>query len=205
MNSITYKHTKYLTIALRHATELEKKAAKYKNVIDLAEIKWKWWQQRQMKKNIAILQECCEHNDIIITMCAFTLEAFINFYAIHFGIDQQPGYDEKQNTKKKWRDYPMKVTGNQPDDVFINRIQKIMDDRNSIGHYKSQRNETIYSEFSMEDAFRNLNEVYQIFEDFKAYDPQFKFTYYQFEIPKYAKGISMQYNVFCNHHQTVIT
>ena len=202
MNSISYKHTKYLTIALRHGNEVLKKAAKYKNVIELANIKWKWWRERKIKKHIAILTECCEHNDIIITMCAFTLEAFINFFAIHFGLDQQSGYNEREKTRKKWRDYTLAVTGNLPDDTFLDRIQKIMDDRNSIGHYKSQRNETIYSEFSMEDALRNLNETQQILEDFKRYDSRFKFNNFQIDIPKYAKGISMQYNVFCNHHQT---
>lgn len=192
MDNVTHKHMKYLRIALKHGIALQKKADMYKDVVSLSKIKCKWWQQRQMKKHLNILFECCEHIDIVITMCAFTLEAYINFYAIIHKLDQQPGYNEKDSTKRKWKKYPLQVTGREPDETFINRIQNIMDDRNNIGHYKAERNNTLYSEYSMEDALKNLNEVYQIFQDFKAYDSNINMPYYEFEIPIYAKAISMQ-------------
>ncbi len=194
MDTITHKHMKYLNIAIRHAISLQKKADKYRNLIEVSKQKWKWWQQRQMKKNLAILTECAEHNDIIIAMCAFTLEAFINFYAIIHKLDLLPDYNEKDYTRSKWKKYPGLVNGTEPNDAFLNRVQAIMNDRNNIGHYKAQRNESLYSEYSMEDALKNLNEVHKLFQDFKVYDSNINIPDYEFEIPIYAKAISMQYN-----------
>ncbi|MBK8620248.1 MAG: hypothetical protein IPN79_00425 [Saprospiraceae bacterium] len=129
MSGITYKHIKFWMIATKHAKDALVIAGNIKSMATLAKIKCKWYQQRELKRNLRRYQDCSQHIDIIISMCAFCLESFINFYAIHFELDQSPGYDERIPSVRKWKLYSQLTVNRMPDEAFLARIQKIMEDK----------------------------------------------------------------------------
>lgn len=115
MNSISYKHSKFLNISLFHCSLAMKKFQKLsRKLYSLKFIerlkKFKPLHQYLLKRYLKVYEDCSDHIDISISMSAFAVEAFINFYAIHFELDQLPGYNERIPTKLKWEKYPFLKT-----------------------------------------------------------------------------------------------
>lgn len=198
MNTITYKHRKYWTIAIKYAEKAVKLGSKLKSIGRISKIRIKFIQQYLLKKESEKYLLCSEYIDIIICMCGFSLEAFINFYAIHFELDQLPGYNEKDSSIKKWEKYPVQRGRPKPSDTLIKRIKKLMDDRNDIGHYKPVSGSSEYLGFSLKDALVNLNELSEIYQEFGKIDPLIKLPHITFEIPNFANKIALSYVAKCN-------
>ena len=196
--SISHKHIKFWKIALRSAKEALEIASNIKSVDKVNKIKWKWLQQRRLKSLIKKYERCSELIDVIIAMCAFTLESFINFYAIHFGLDSLPGYNEMLNSKEKWKKYPQQRVNKTLSNDLLDKIQKVMNARNRIAHYKPSTSSETYKGFTLKDALDNINEVSQIFIAFSKIDDKIKMPEIVLEIPNYAKNIALEYYVHCD-------
>lgn len=144
------------------------------------------------------MKECSDCIDISICMSAFAIEAFINFYAIHFELDKLTGYNDRIPTQKKWKLYPFQKTGKRLSQDTLDIIQQVLNDRNEIAHYKPLTDPNKFSGHSLARAFENLNKVYKIYEKLKIIDPHIKLEVYHFKIPEHAENMIMDYVVHCN-------
>ena len=151
-----------------------------------------------LKRNIKKYQDCMDYVDIIISMSAFTIEAFINFYAIYYNLDILDGYNERERTVRKWKKYPYQRTGSYLSEDTLKIVQEVLNDRNEIAHYKPSTNINLFSGHSLEVALQNLNKVSNIFSELKKVEESLNVPNYKIEIPDYAKNINLDYFIIRN-------
>ena len=198
MRSISHKHVKFLRISLYQLSLAEKKFAKLSNrtyklkfINSLKPIKPV--QQYLLKRYSNIYKDCSDHIDISISMSAFAIEAFINFYAIHFELDRIPGYNERIPTKQKWEKYPQQKTGTTLPQDALDKVQEVLNDRNDIAHYKPTTDAQTFSGHSLKTAYESVNKVYAIYDELNKIDEHINLPVFKFPIPNHAERMIMDY------------
>lgn len=198
MSTLTYKHYKYLKISIYHCNLASERSEKLKkkfynlNFINKF-ILIKKLQQYLLNRMLNVYKDCSDDIDISISMSAFSIEAYINYYAIFNGLDKLQGFDEKMRTFLKWQNYPRQVTGMSLPADILQMVQEVLNDRNEIAHYKPKVDQNGYSAYSLKTAYENLNKVYKIYESLMTIDSKVKFQIFQFIIPEKADKISLEY------------
>jgi len=198
MRHISTRHDNYIRCALTNIVIAKRKAGRlfsHSNINKTKKIKpLHQWLLRRYTRNYAVVSDCM---DTSIVMTAFCLEAFINFYAVHYGIDTMVGYNERIPTLKKWKQYPKILTGSTMSQDSINRLEMIFKARNQLAHYKSRTTDAAYS-YSLRNAIEIVNCVPIIFKDLATMQSDVNSTIeYCIEVPEYADNIVLSQGQFC--------
>jgi hypothetical protein len=118
---------------------------------------------------------------VVVIFCAFTLEAYINHYGIHYGINRlsrnyHTKYLDKLDVVAKWVVIPRLVTGKElgPGPRAVQDLSWLVGLRNKLAHYKSKTltlGEIKTSDFLWyEDAEHAIRTVERIMADLKRID-----------------------------------
>lgn len=199
MRQISYRHQHFYKIATEFVFELNKVSSELLSPSKINKIKIKWWKKRQMNKLQMQTYKIGRSIDVILTMTALTLESFINFYAIHYRLNEQPGYNERASTVSKWQNYTTQTGHGQLSQDTIAKIRTIMNKRNDLVHFKSQLNPPDDFEFSMLDSHTHYNYLKDIFDEMCLLNPSFNVNFFTTTIPDYANTIGIDFIAFCNH------
>jgi len=157
-NVTSMRHKEFYNASRAHYfnwVESKKSAPKVSSIEDLKK------HNVQLLSNNQTLQKASRWG--LIVFSAFTLEAFINFYA---EINKMPDRREKERkygTKKKWRSYPNLVAGKNLDDEIHKQIESIFNLRDKLVHFKpitGQNN--ITSIFNLYNGGAILNKVHNV-------------------------------------------
>lgn len=97
----------------------------------------------------------------MIVFSAFTLEAFMNFYAEINKMPDRRKKELKYGTKKKWRSYPNLIAEKNIDAAALEHVNEIFDLRDKLVHYKPVTGENQVSSFFLPKNGRAmLNKVH---------------------------------------------
>lgn len=200
MASITHRHSSFYHCAIKHCYQADKKSRKLMNKIsDLKFIdkfkKVKLIQTYLTKRILKLNLELREHIDVSICMSAFTLESFINFYGAVYKVKESTNYEEKKAyyTRDKWKMYPQYRNKGSLDQKTLDLVQKVLNDRNEIAHFKPQVDVPNFTSHTLSVAFENLNNIHEIIEEFKKIDTSITFETSLYNVPKYSYRNTLEF------------
>lgn len=198
MRHISTKHNNYIRCALNNIKIAVNRSGKLFSMNRINKFKkikpLHHWLLKKYSNNYAVVSDCM---DTSIVMTAFCLEAFINFYAVHYEIDKMPDYNERRRTLEKWNTYPQIVTGTPISKESIVMLNTIFTARNNLAHYKSRTGQSGYS-YNLKNAIDIVNYAPKIFKDLSdSHEEMIATLNYKIDIPEYAINIELGQGEYC--------